>query len=267
MGRMSEADWRHKLDGSDQGVRPFRRFLRSLPAAPRCKLCLRPFAGPGGAVMRMINLGPWDKNPRYCRGCYQDIDANHGGAEVELSMLFADVRGSTGLGERMSARDFSDLLNRFYEVGAQVLIEREAIVDKFVGDEVVGLFVPGMSGDDHASKAIEASTALLRATGHGSAAGEWIPVGIGVHTGVAFVGSVGDKGVSDFTALGDAVNTAARLASAASAGEVLVSSAAADAAGIAERSERRRLDLRGRTERVEVIVLRSDFGLGLDQRP
>ena len=64
---------------------------------------------------------------------YQDIDANHGGAEIELSMLFADVRGSTGLGEQMSAWSFSDLLNRFYEVGAHVLVEREAIVDKFVG--------------------------------------------------------------------------------------------------------------------------------------
>ena len=123
-----------------------------------------------------------------------------------------------------------------------------------------------MSGEDHASKAIDAAIALLRATGHGSASGEWIPVGIGVHTGVAFVGSVGDKDVTDFTALGDAVNTAARLASAADAGEVLVSSAAADAAGIADRPERRRLDLRGRTEPVDVIVLRSDSGLKLGQR-
>ena len=253
---MSEADWRRKLDGSDQGVRPFRRFWRSLPSAPRCKLCLRPFAGPGGALMRMMNLGPWEKNPRYCRGCYQDIDANHGGAEVDLSMLFADVRGSTGLAERMSPRDFSDLLNRFYEVATRVLVEREAIVDKFVGDEVVGLFVPGMSGLDHAAKAIDASKALLEATGHGSAEGPWIPIGAGVHTGVAFVGSVGDQGVTDFTALGDAVNTTARLASAADVGEILVTRAAADAAGLAGESEERHLELRGRTEPVDVVVLR-----------
>jgi adenylate cyclase len=256
MGRMSEADWRRKLDGSDQGVRSFRRFWRSLPSAPRCKLCLRPFAGPGGAVMRMIGLGPWEKNPRYCRGCYQDIDANHGGAEVELSILFADVRGSTGLAERMTPIDFSDLLNRFYEVATQVLVEREAIVDKFVGDEVVGLFVPGMSGMDHATKAIDASVALIEATGHGAADGPWIPIGAGVHIGVAFVGSVGDKGVTDFTALGDAVNTAARLASAAAAGEVLVSQVAADAAGLAGKPEQRRLELRGRTEPVDVVVIR-----------
>lgn len=258
MRRQSEAEWRRRLDGSDQGVRPLRRFWRAFPTAPRCKLCLRPFAGPGGALMRMINLGPWQKNPRYCRGCYQDIDANHGGAEVELSMLFADVRGSTGLAEKMTPGDFSDLLNRFYEVAAAVLVEREAIVDKFVGDEVVGLFVPGMSGLDHAAKAIDSAVALLEATGHGLVDGPWLPVGAGVHTGVAFVGSVGDKGVTDFTALGDTVNTTARLASVAGAGEILVTRAAADAAGFVGGSERRRLELRGRSEPIEVVVLRPD---------
>ena len=116
MAPMSGDDWRGRLDGSDQGIRPLRRFWRSLPSPPRCKLCLRPFDGPGGAVMRMVGLGPWEKNPKYCRGCYQDIDANHGGAEVELSMLFADVRGSTGIAEGMAPLEYSHLLNRFYEV-------------------------------------------------------------------------------------------------------------------------------------------------------
>ena len=256
MAQASEAEWRRKLDGSDQGVRPLRRFWRAFPTAPRCKLCLRPFAGPGGALMRMANLGPWEKNPKYCRGCYQAIDANHGGAEVELSMLFADVRGSTGLAEQMTPRAYSELLNRFYDVATRVLVEREAIIDKFVGDEVVSLFVPGMSGLDHAAKAIDSAVALLEATGHGSADGPWLPVGAGVHTGIAFVGNIGHEGVTDFTALGDTVNTAARLASAAGEGEILVTRAAADAAGLVGDSEQRRLELRGRTEPVEVVVLR-----------
>jgi adenylate cyclase len=257
MAPMSEADWRKKLDGSDQGLRPWRRFHRRLPNAPRCKLCLRPFSGPGGAVMRMIGLGPWHKNPRYCRGCYQSIDANRGGAEIELSMLFADVRGSTGIAEHMAPADYAALLNRFYEEATHVLVDREAVVDKFVGDEVVGLFIPGMAGLDHAAVAIDAARALLAATGHGSPRGPWIPVGAGVHTGVAFVGAVGEAGVTDFTALGDAVNTAARVASQAAAGEILVSRRAADQAFLQATLERRHLQLRGRTEPVDVVVIRA----------
>ena len=258
MAPIAEADWRRRLDGSDQGVRPLRRFWRRLPTAPRCKLCLRPFAGPGGAVMRMVGLGPWGKNPKYCRGCYMDIDANHGGAEVELSMLFADVRGSTGIAETMAPRDYSTLLNRFYEMATRVLVDREAVVDKFVGDEVVGLFVPGMAGVDHAAKATDAALSLLKATGHGSPDGPWIPVGAGVHTGVAFVGSVGEGGVTDFTALGDAVNTAARVASMAGAGEALVTRAAAESAHLAGGSEWRHLELRGRAEPIDVLVIQPE---------
>jgi adenylate cyclase len=256
MAPMSGDDWRRRLDGSDQGLRPRRRFWRSLPSPPRCKLCLRPFAGPGGAVMRAIGLGPWEKNPKYCRGCYQDIDANHGGAEVELSMLFADVRGSTGIAEGMAPLEYSKLLNRFYERATSVLIEREAVVDKFVGDEVVGLFVPGMAGLDHAARAIDAARELLHATGHDSPGGPWIPVGAGVHTGVAFVGSVGDRGVTDFTALGDAVNTAARVASMAAAGEALVTRAAIERAGLEDQADWRHLELRGRAEPVDAVAIR-----------
>lgn len=256
----AERDWRAKLDGSDQGARPLRAFWRRLPSAPRCKMCLRPFAGAGGAVMRVVGLGPWEKNPTYCRGCYQDIDAHRGGAEIELSMLFADVRGSTGLAEGMSPRAFTDLLNRFYAVASRELIARDAVVDKFVGDEVVGLFIPGMAGLEHAASAIAAARALLLATGHGDARGPWIPIGAGVHTGVAFVGSIGGDGdVTDFTALGDAVNTTARLAGLAGVGEILVTGPAARAAGLDDdtdrRVERRRLQLRGRAEPVDVVVI------------
>ena len=83
-----------------------------------------------------------------------------------------------------------------------------------------------------------------------------IPVGTAVHTGEAFVGGTGPAGtIEDFTALGDVVNTTARLASAARAGEVIVSVAAAEAAG-ADSLERRTVEIRGRVEPVEVMVLR-----------
>jgi adenylate cyclase len=121
---------------------------------------------------------------------------------------------------------------------------------------VIGMFVPVM-GADHARKAVEAARDLLIATGHADDGGPWLPVGAGVHTGVAYVGAVGsEREVADFTAMGDAVNVTARLAGLAGEGEVLISRAAFEAAGIdLEGLADRRLELKGRSEPINVRVL------------
>ena len=230
-----------------------RRISRGIPSDPRCKLCDTPF-GPPGNLMRFIGFGPSRLNRRICRGCIHALEKRPGGAEIELSLLFADVRGSTALAENTGSEEFSRLMARFYGAAAIAVDRRNGIVDKFVGDQVVALFIPGFAGTDHAADAIESARELLAQTGHGD--GEpWIPVGAGVHTGVAYVGTVGEGDAVDFTALGDSVNTAARLASCAKAGEIVISSAAAkasklDTAGLEERT----LDLRGRAESVAAWV-------------
>jgi adenylate cyclase len=258
MAASGEFDWQALLDGTDTRYRKFRSVLRRIPSAPRCKMCAAPFAGPGAPLMRAMGRTQWPKNPKYCRVCETFLNRHHGGAEVELTFLFADVRGSTALGERMTPKAFSELLNRFYEVAARVVIDHDGLVDKFVGDEVVALFSTPFVGFEHAKAGVAAARTLLEETGHGSAGGPWIPIGAAVHTGVAFVGSIGEGGVTDFTALGDAVNATARLASAAGAGEILVSRAAADAAGIdRDGLEERHLKLRGRSEPIDVVVLRA----------
>jgi adenylate cyclase len=118
-------------------------------------------------------------------------------------------------------------MNSFYKAGTEALIRTDALIDKFMGDEVIGLYTPGFAGREHAQAAVEAGRGLLRATGHADPQGPWLPVGIGIHTGVAYVGAVGSEdSVSDITVLGDAANTAARLASAAGPGEILVSAQA-----------------------------------------
>jgi adenylate cyclase len=130
----------------------------------------------------------------------------------------------------------------------------DGIVDKFVGDEVVALFVPGFAGHDHAGRAVDAARDLMHETGNGDRE-PWIPIGAGVHTGVAYVGRVGEGDASDFTAVGDAVNTASRLASSAGAGEILVSRAAVEASGLDPFGlEERMLALRGRGKMVEALV-------------
>jgi adenylate cyclase len=184
-----------------------------------------------------------------------------GGAEIALTMLFVDVRGSTSLAETMSAAEFSRLMNRFYESTINVLVEADAFVDKLVGDEVTALFIPGYAGSEHARRAVEAGQALLRVTGHAEPGGPWIPVGVGIHTGIAWVGSIaGASGaISDFTALGDNVNIAARLASKAGQGEVLISEATCQAARLEIKDlEKRELELKGKSESVSVRVLHAN---------
>jgi adenylate cyclase len=251
---VSDPQWYALLNDPDSGFASGRGWLRLIPSSPRCKLCAAPFAGPGAPFMRMMERGRWDKNPSICGFCFKQLEKARGGAEIELSMLFADVRGSTGLAESLGPAAFRRLLDRFYREATKVLVSRDAVLDKFVGDEVVALFLPVLAGGDHASDAIEAARDLLRATGHGTDAGPWIPLGAGVHTGLAYVGSIGDT-VTDFTALGDSVNVTARLASEAADGEILVSSSAAQAAGLDDPLETRTLTLRGRAEPLDVRVL------------
>jgi adenylate cyclase len=259
--------WRDVLMGEARGhicwAPWMRRISRAIPSDPRCKLCDGPF-GPPGNIMRFLGFGPSQINRRICRHCIQALEKNPGGAEVELSLLFADVRGSTALAEQTSAEEFSQLMAKFYGTAANVVDERNGIVDKFVGDQVVALFIPGFAGADHASDAIAAARELLAKTGHGDGI-PWIPVGAGVHTGVAYVGTVGEGDALDFTALGDSVNTAARLASSAGTGEILVSSAAAAASQLETAGlEARTLALRGRAESVEAWVTRVGEPLGLE---
>jgi adenylate cyclase len=173
---------------------------------------------------------------------------------VECTLFFADVRGSTGLAEQLPVTTYRSLLDRFYATAADVLVDHEAIVDKFVGDEVVGIFVPALAGATHARQAVDSGIALLRETGHEAA--PWIPIGIGVHTGTAYVGAVGPAEHVEFTALGDAVNVTARLASAAGPGELLVTEATAAASGLATSGlEHRALNLRGKSVATDVFVV------------
>jgi adenylate cyclase len=207
--------------------------------------------------MRLIGKGRWPKNPTFCRSCFTFLVDNRGGAEIECSLLFADVRGSTSIAEGMRPVDVHDLMNRFFRTAAHVLVEHDAIVDRFVGDQAIGIFVPALAGGQHAARAIEAAQALLAATGHADRT-PWIPVGAGVHTGTAFVGSIGSETQADFTALGDTVNIAARLSSSAAVGETLVTLEAAASANLgAAQLERRDLALKGKDAPTAVLVLPS----------
>ena len=249
------------LLGEDPGMARFRRLMGSLPHGPRCKLCSAPFEGPAGAVLRHVGFARFPGNPTICGSCIKSLNkVGVLGAEISVSLLFADIRGSTTIAEGLRPGDFRAFLDRFYRLATNAIVDNDGMVDKFVGDEAIGLFFTGVSGPEHATAAIRAARALLEAVGHTDASPRGpIPVGAAVHTGEAYVGSTGADGVvKDFTALGDVVNTTARLASSAAAGELLVSLEAARAGGLDVTTlEHRTLDVRGRSDRVEVVALRS----------
>lgn len=240
--------------------RHLRPIARILPSEPRCRVCYYPFHGLGGKLVQtLFNLKPSKMNPHLCNVCENFASKFQGGAEIELTMLFADVRGSSALAEKMSPTSFSKLIDRFYRVTTRVLYRANALVEKLIGDEVSGLFVPGFARPNHAQVAINAARSILHETGHGGDSEPWVPVGIGVHTGTAFVGSVStDSGQADITALGESVNTAARLASVAGPGEVVISEDSMFMSGFnKEGLETRRLELKGRSEPIDAWVIQS----------
>lgn len=166
-----------------------RRLFRRLPRDPRCKFCNAPFRGIGGIIVRsLFGKQRSGLNPRICNICEEALRRFPGGAEVEMSMLFADVRGSTALSEKMSPFEFSRLINRFYTQSTKVITEEDGLVD--------------------------------------------------------------------ISAIGDEVNTAARLASKAASGEIIVSEQALKDAGVdGSQLESRSLDLKGISLPVLVRVM------------
>jgi adenylate cyclase len=239
-------------DGHGSLVRA-RHLFRYLPSPPRCKVCNNPFGGLGGRVLRIAGFRRSRKNPNLCSRCCDSLPV--GGAEIDIAVLFADVRGSTGLGERAVPEEFATLLNRFYAIATRTLLRYDAVIDKLIGDEVMAFFVRGITGREYRRQAVLAGIELLRATGYGTDEGPWLDLGVTVNAGVAYVGNVGGE-VVDFTALGDPVNVAARMQQSAAGGELLVCDGVDNE--LVATSPRRRLTLRGREQPVDAFVLTAE---------
>ena len=90
-----EAFWRDFLTQGASFERRARQVFKRLPAEPRCRICAAPFAGVGAGLMRLIGKRPSESNPTMCSSCFAFVSRHHGGAEIEVTMLFADIRGST----------------------------------------------------------------------------------------------------------------------------------------------------------------------------
>ena len=151
-----------------------------------------------------------------------------GGAEREVTIVFIDIRGFTRLSEGMKARDVVSMLNRFFQLASDRILARGGTIDKYIGDSVMAYFGAPVPQPDHALRAVASAMDILREAARNERSpglGLAAQIGIGIHTGVVVVGSIGSDRRMDFTAIGDAVNVAHRLEKLAAPGEILVSEA------------------------------------------
>jgi class 3 adenylate cyclase len=151
------------------------------------------------------------------------------GAEREVTLMFVDVRGFTRMSEGLKARDVVSLLNDVFQLVSDAILQRGGTLDKFIGDSVMAYFGAPIPSEDHAVQAVNTAVDIMRAIRNrnrsltpGDHAAE---LGIGIHTGPVVVGNIGSDRRTDFTAIGDAVNVAARLEKLAKPGEILVTEA------------------------------------------
>ena len=131
------------------------------------------------------------------------------GDEVDVSVLFVDIRGFTAYAERASAREVVARLNEFFELVVPILLRHGGHANKFVGDGLLGVFGAPDRHDDHADRAVEAALEIAATVDEHY--GDDLRIGVGVNSGEVMAGTVGGGGRLDFTVIGDTVNTAARV--------------------------------------------------------
>lgn len=206
-----------------------------LPHDPRCKLCTAPFRGVGGWLLKTFQgIRQSKRNPSFCNACDEFLKAYPGGTHTPMTLMFVDIRNSTGLSAEMSSKEFMKLVSELRNLALDAMAKTDGSVLEFIGDGVIAVWPPGIAGADHAKKGVTAARRLLEKVGQIAPQGIDLPIGIGVHTGEAYLGTIAaaSNDIQDISAFGYDVNLVARISATASAGQALVSQATCDAAGV-----------------------------------
>jgi adenylate cyclase len=175
-----------------------------------------------------------------------------GGANQEVSVLFADIRGFTSLSETLPPERIVEILNEYFTRVADVIFDHGGTLDKFLGDGLMAIFGAPISKGNDAANAVKAALsiqALMFELNRDAQARDWpeLQVGIGVNTGIVTAGNIGSPKRIDYTVIGDAVNVSSRLCSNAKPGEVLISeSTTAKVRGLFELKRLEPLQVKGK---------------------
>jgi adenylate cyclase len=250
-GKMREENDSFLFEACELGIMGFfRRFYRHLPANPRCRVCLVPFRGFG----HLLRISPSRKNPNFCGSCIDT--APEGVHDMEVGVLFADIRGFTEWSSSHSATEAAERVSRFYDIAGRVLMQDDALIE-YVGDQVMALYLPAFpSLRDRTADAMLAAAQRLVHEVQSQSETEPLRIGVGMNIGVASIGNIQKGGQKDFTAVGDVVNTASRLQAAAGPGEIVLADGVFEKlTARPEGAEHRLLDVKGKSEPVPVYIL------------
>lgn len=201
--------------------------------------------------------------PEIVRELLKEGDALElGGKLTDIAVLFVDVRGFTTMSEALSAPEVVEILNQYLTLTSESILKRQGTLDKFVGDATMAFWGAPLPQEDYVMRACQAAMDMVE----GSKAlsrqllekyGRTVSFGIGVHVGPAVVGNIGSPRRMDYTAIGDTVNTAARLEANAPGGTIYISRAVADAleGRIKATSLGAAIQLKGKKEGFEILTL------------
>lgn len=178
--------------------------------------------------------------------------------ELEVTVLFSDIRGFSTMAERLSAREISEIVGRHLGAMAEVVTDHGGTIDKFQGDAVMAVFGAPNPLPDHAERALRCAISMQVRQSELNAEGwdvEDLPemgVGIGVNTGPVIAGTIGGAGRLEYTVVGDAVNVASRLQSEAEGGEIVAAASTVAAAADVRCEPIGPRAVKGREESVQV---------------
>jgi adenylate cyclase len=186
-----------------------------------------------------------------------------GHEELEVTVLFSDIRGFSTIAERLSAREIAEIVGRHFTAMAEIVVEHGGTIDKFQGDSVMVVFGAPDPLLDHAARALRCAIAMqarqaeLNAEGWGTQAVDGLHIGVGINSGLVIAGAVGGGGRLEYTVIGDAVNVAQRLQSEAEGGEIVASASTIASADDVDALPIGLRQVKGREEPVEVYRVRT----------
>jgi adenylate cyclase len=180
-----------------------------------------------------------------------------GGSVVEVTALFADLRGFTTFSEQVEPAEIVRMLNRYHGAAVPCILDNGGTIVQFVGDALLALFNAPARQPDHALRAVRAALAMQRAAEEIAAVEPgWPQWRVGANTGPALVGNIGSETLRGFNAMGDAVNVAARLQTIAEPGRVVIGEATLrELGGLATVEPLGELTVKGRLQPVQAYVV------------